>query len=535
MNSFNILMGNPLFALFAVIGSGVLLGSIKVKGLSLGSSGVLFTALLCGHLGYKIPNEVGTIGLILFVYCVGISAGGRFFSALAKEGATLAKMGIMIVGLGALVTWGCHILLKIPGDLAVGIFAGALTSTPALATATEGLANSEANVIVGYGIAYPFGVIGVVIFVQIIPRLFRYDLDKEAAEYEQSNESLSTVQTALVEVTNPNLFGKSIFETSAAMFNACQISRRLENERLVPLTYEDTFEKEQHLYLVGRPKEMAIAISYLGKQSDRPFIKDVENERQRLVVTDPKIVGLKIGQLAPLKTYGVMITRITRLDFTFVPSVDTQIERRDILTVVGNPEGLKRFGEVIGHRSQAFDETDLLSLSIGISLGVIAGMIPLGLRGGEGITLGMAGGPLFVALILGHFGNMGRLVGYIPRPTRQLLQELGLVFFLANAGVNGGATMVDTLVHYGPVLFLAGCLITILPMLITFFLAGRLFGLTPLQALGGVCGGMTSTPALGAITARTDSQLPVVSYATAYPVALIIMTVFAKILVSVMT
>ncbi len=146
MDSIDILMGNPLFALFAVIGTGVLLGSIKVKGISLGSSGVLFTALICGHFGYTIPDEVGTIGLILFVYCVGISAGGRFFSALAKEGATMAKMGILIVGLGALVAWGCQVLMKIPGDLAVGIFAGALTSTPALATAIEGIGNGGAGI-----------------------------------------------------------------------------------------------------------------------------------------------------------------------------------------------------------------------------------------------------------------------------------------------------------------------------------------------------------------------------------------------------
>lgn len=535
MNTFDILLGSPLFALFAVIGTGLLLGSIKVRGLSLGSSGVLFTGLLCGHLGYEIPGAVGTIGLILFVYCVGISAGGRFFEALAREGATMAKMGVMIVGLGALITWGCHVFMDLPGDLAVGIFAGALTSTPALAAATEGLAGSGSNVIIGYGIAYPFGVIGVVLFVQVIPRIFKHDLDKEAAEYDQSNDQANTVLTALVEVTNPNLYGKLISDTTASILEGCQVARILEGERLLPLKYDDTFKEGQNLYIVGRPKWMEMAISYIGKRSNKPFIKDVENERQRLLVTDPKIVGLTIGQLAPLKKYGVMITRITRLDFTFVPNMDTQIERRDILMTVGRPDDLKRFGEVIGHRSQAFDETDLLSLSIGISLGIIAGMIPLGLPGGESITLGMAGGPLFVALLLGHFGKIGGLVGHIPRPTRQLLQELGLVFFLANAGVRGGAEMIETLMQYGPILFVAGCLITFVPMLITYMFAGKLFGLNALQSLGGICGGMTSTPALGAITARTDSQLPVVSYATAYPVALIVMTVFAKILIGLMT
>jgi len=536
MNSIQILFGNPLFTLFVVIGTGLLLGSIKVKGLSLGSSGVLFTGLLCGHLGFTLPDSVGTIGLVLFVYCVGISAGGRFFGALAREGATLAKLGILIVGIGALITWGCHLWFKIPADLAVGIFAGALTSTPALAAATEGLAHTGgSNVIIGYGIAYPFGVIGVVLFVQLMPKLLRQDLDQEAETYKQVNDKYNSVQTALVEVKNPNLEGKAISEVVGASLGAVQISRKLEGDRLVPLKYDDVFTQGQHLFVVGRQKDMELAIGFIGEKSERAFIKDVENQQRRLVVTESSIVGLSMQQLQPLRKFGVMISRVTRLDVTFVPTADTRIERRDIFTTVGNPEDLDRFAKAIGHRSQAFDETDLLSLSIGISLGVVAGMIPLALPGSKGITLGMAGGPLFVALLLGHFGKVGRLVGHIPRPTRQLLQELGLVFFLANAGVKGGASMVATLMEYGPILFFAGVLITLTPMVITYMLAGRLFKLNNLQALGGICGGMTSTPALGALTARTDSQLPVVSYATAYPVALIVMTIFAKILISVMT
>ncbi|MBB5352205.1 putative transport protein [Haloferula luteola] len=534
MNSIQILLGNPLFALFIVIGAGLLLGSVKIKGLSLGSSGVLFTGLLCGHLGFTLPDIVGTIGLVLFVYCVGISAGGRFFGALAREGATLAKMAIVIVALGALVTWGCHTWMKIPVDLAVGIFAGALTSTPALAAGTEGLGDAGSNVIIGYGIAYPFGVIGVVLFVQLMPRLMRQDLDKEAEDYKQENEHYNSVLTSLVEVNNPNLYGKSISDVVTRVMGAVQISRKLEGERLVPLRYDDVFAEGQHLFVIGRQKDMDLAIDFLGHKSDRPFIKDVENQQRRLVVTNAAIVGLELQQLQALREYGVMISRVTRMDVTFVPTPDTRIQRRDLFTTVGNPEDLDRFAKAIGHRSQAFDETDLLSLSVGIALGVMVGMIPFALPGTEGITLGMAGGPLFVALLLGHVGKIGRVVGHIPRPTRQLLQELGLVFFLANAGVKGGASMVETLMKYGPILFLAGVLITLVPMVLTYVFAKRLFKVNNLQALGGICGGMTSTPALGALTARTDSQLPVLSYATAYPVALIVMTVFAKLLIAVM-
>ena len=332
---------------------------------------------------------------------------------------------------------------------------------------------------------------------------------------------------------NP-FFALFVVVGAGLLLGAVQISRKLEGEKPVPIRYDDMFAEGQHLYLVGRHHDLDLAVGLIGGKSDRPYIKDLENQQRRLVVTKASVVGLVMNQLQSLREYGVMISRVTRMDVTFVPTADTRIERRDIFTAVGNPDDLERFARAIGHRSEAFDETDLLSLSVGISLGVVVGMIPIALPGGDGITLGMAGGPLLVALILAHVGKMGRLVGHIPRPTRQLLQELGLVFFLASAGVKGGASLVETIVTSGPSIFFAGVLITLVPMVAAFLLGERLFNLNNLQALGGICGGMTSTPALGAITARTDSQLPVLSYATAYPVALIVMTVFAKILIGVM-
>jgi len=526
-----LLLYQPLVALFGIVASGLLLGNISIKGVNLGSSGVLFTALLAGHLGYRIPDGVGTLGLVLFVYCVGIGAGGRFFASLAREGATLAKLALIIVLTGGLIAWIGALLLDLPADLAAGIFAGALTSTPALAAATEGLHESASGVSIGYGIAYPFGVIGVVLFVQLLPRLLKYDLEAIAAEHAAQNEIEDKVENVLVEVTNQNLFGKKIVDSGVANFNACQVSRVFKDGQLVPLSYDDAYSEGQLLLLVGRGREINIAIDYLGRKSHRNILRDVENERQQLLVTHRNITGQSIRELGPLKNFGVVITRITRLGITFVPNASTIIENNDQLTAVGRSEDLKRFAKAVGHRSSAIDTTDLLSLSAGLTLGIIVGLVPLGLPGSTPVTLGLAGGPLFVALLLGHFGRVGRLVGHIPRPTRILLQELGLVFFLANAGVRGGGALADTITQYGPALFGLGMLISIVPLIAAWPLARRLFALDPLQALGGICGGMTSTPALGAITARTDSQVPVVSYVSAYPVALIVMIVVAKLLI----
>lgn len=529
-----LLIDQPLITLFAVIATGLLLGNVKIKGLNLGSSGVLFTALLAGHLGYAIPGGVGKLGLVLFVYCVGIGAGDRFFASLAREGANLAKLAVLIVGLGALVTYGGATLLGLPPGLATGIFAGALTSTPALAAATEGLTMAGGGgdaVSIGYGIAYPFGVIGVVLFVQVLPRILRIDLD--AIKDDSASNNDNRVENVLVEVTNPNLFGMKISESGVTQFNAVQVSRILKEDRLVPLSYNDEFEEGQYLLLVGRRSEMKIAVDYVGRKSDREILKDAENEREDIVVTSAAFTGQKLGDMAPLRNYGVVITHINRLGLQFVPNADTILERHDRLNCVGRVDDIKRFSVAVGHRSNAIDATDLLSLSVGLTLGIIAGLLPIGLPGASPITLGLAGGPLLVSLILGHFGKVGRIVGFIPRPTRILLQELGLVFFLANAGVKGGAMLVPTLKEHGLILFLLGIAVSSLPLIVAWPIARKFFKMNALQSLGGICGGMTSTPALGAITAKTDSTIPVVSYVSAYPVALIIMIVASKILIKV--
>jgi putative transport protein len=321
-----------------------------------------------------------------------------------------------------------------------------LTSTPALAAATESLTDSAPGVSIGYGIAYPFGVIGVVLFVQLLPRLLKHNFDAIDAEHEAEDQADERVITVLVEVTNQNLVGKKIAEAGINNLNACRVSRIFKEGQLIPLSYSDEFSQGQLLLLVGLSKEITIAIDTLGHRSDRHLLKDVENECQKLLVTEHKIAGKSIRELASLKHYGVVITRG---GLTFVPNTATLIEAHDNLTTVGRTEDLKVFVNTIGHRSTAIGSTDRLSLSVGLTLGIVAGLIPIGLPGSTPITLGLAGGPLLVALLLGHFGKIGRIVGHIPRPTRLLLQDLGLVFFLANAGVEGGVSLVATVQQYG--------------------------------------------------------------------------------------
>ncbi len=526
----NFLSQSPILVLFIIIFLGIALGSIKIYGLNLGLSGVLFVALVAGHMGLNIPGGVGTLGLALFVYCVGLSAGNRFFSAIAKQGSKLAVLSILIVATGTFFTWVCGEWFGVSSGIASGIFAGACTSTPALAAATEGLGIHSGEASIGYGIAYPFGVIGVVLFVQLLPRLLKIDLNNEAKKLKASHEV--KIVAKLVSIHQPNLDGKNIADCKLLDGLHCTITRIVKDNRLCPLSPDDCFSEGLKVLVVGNSDTIQHDITFLGEQCENPYALDTQKERRKLLLTNKNYAGKKLRELRTLKTNGVIISRVSRLGFTFVPNGDTVLERNDVLTVVGSPENLNKYEEIIGHRGQAMNQTDLLSLGFGLALGIILGMVEFGIPNGPSISLGIAGGPLIMALILGHFGKVGPIVGYIPRPTRLLLQDLGLVFFLANAGITGGADLVETVAKQGSTVFLMGVIVTLSAMVVGYIVGMKVFKMNILECLGGICGGMTSTPALGAIASKTDSQAPVVSYATAYPIALILMTVGAKLLIS---
>ena len=249
----------------------------------------------------------------------------------------------------------------------------------------------------------------------------------------------------------------------------------------------------------------------------------------RVVVTSPEVVGKTLAELSLRTLHGVTVARVYRHGVEFVPRPDTPIHYGNMLQVVGEPENLRAFAALAGHRARAYDETDLLSVGVGLVAGVLLGMVSFGL-GGSQLSLGMAGGPLLVALVLGHFGRIGPVAGYLPRASRLLLQELGLVFFLADAGVKAGGQLVPVLSQYSASLLGAAAGIAFIPMVAGFVVARWALRMDLLQSLGAICGGMTSTPGLGVITSRTDHETPVISYATIYPVALILLTVCARLL-----
>ncbi len=524
-------MDNQILVLFAVIATGLLLGRVRFAGLSLGTSGVIFSALIAGYFGYGISGGVGTMGLVLFAYGIGITAGPGFFRAFRQQGKRLAALAFALVSVAAVVTWLVAWLLEIPPDLAAGMFAGALTSTPGLAAVMESLpAGNQAAV--GYGIAYAFGVLGVVLFVQLLPRILSVDLDELGKSLSSAEQNRRQIRRALVEVLNPAVIGKRVVDLDMVSESNCQLTRVLVGDRLVPVSKDYTIQEGDHLWLIGRAFRLPPVIALLGRESDRrDYAVDTDRQQQRVVSTSREIVGKSLGELRLLGRFGVTVSRIARHEVEFVPDPEDVVQWGDALTAVGKPDDLAVFAEFAGHREKSFDQTDLISLALGILVGVVVGSISFGLAG-QSFSLGMVGGPMLVALLVGHFGRIGRIYGSIPRASRLLLMELGLVFFLAAAGVEAGGQLLEVLRDHGTSLVVAAVTVAILPMAIGVLLARFALKLNFLQVLGGVCGGMTSTPGLGVLTSKTDSEIPIISYAAAYPVALILMTVVGHVLVA---
>jgi putative transport protein len=523
------LVSHPVASLFLIVALGTALGNLRIAGMSLGASGVLFVALLFGHLGVEVPRDVQDLGIILFVYAVGLQAGPRFFNQFKRRGLAFAGIGIIVVAAGAALTWLATRLFGIDPALAVGMYAGAMTSTPALAAAMD--AAGKATVSVGYGIAYPFGVIGVVLFVQLLPRLLRVDLAREEEKVRLSEPQGAQVRRRQFRVTNPACIGRTLGELNLHRMIQVNVTRISREDKVQPVRPETRLEQGDILLAVGREEELGKLKLIIGEETGgEDLLKAHEVVSRDVFVSSSGMTGRNIASLGIFEHYGVVLTRVFREDLELVPTGRFVLEVGDSVRVTGSKEDCERFVAAAGQQEKRIHETNILALSLGIFAGVLLGYWSFPLPGGTSFRLGLAGGPLLVALVLGHFGRIGSLNIRIPRGARYIMSQLGLVLFLAGAGTAAGSSLTGVLSASGWSLFAAGALIT-LGASAAGFLAGRyLLGFDFLSVLGVICGGMTSTPALGTIADLTESRLPLMAYTAVYPVALITITVVCQFL-----
>jgi putative transport protein len=531
------LFADQMLALFTILALGALLGSASWRGISLGSAGVLFVALVFGHYGISVPAAVMNLGLLLFVYAVGLQAGPRFFRMFRKQGLRFVIIGVAVALTGALTTLGLAWFLKLPDDLAAGLYTGALTCTPALAAALDVfgrlLPATSAAVSVGYGIAYPFSMLGVVLLVQFLPRLLKRDLRLEEQNWlaERQKEVPSLVVKQLL-ITNQNMDGKSLRELDPHRLAHVNITRVRRADTVSMVTPDFVLHLGDVVMAVGPQSEMEKIKLVLGEETEVPMDMNASIATQDLELNSARFVGKTLAELQVWENYGVIITRIRRQGLEISPVGSMFLEIGDGLHVVGDRTDVQEFVKVAGGDTRKAEETNMLPYLLGLVLGIGLGLIPFHLANGVDLKLGTAGGAFLVSLLIGHFGKIGPLRLYVPPAAKNLTRELGLMLFLAGAGTTAGAQLVQVIQKQGWTLLLAGALITILSVAVALFLTLKVFKLETLGTLGALTAAMTNPPGLAAANNQTATDQATLAYASVYPAALIFKILFAQLLVT---
>jgi putative transport protein len=530
------MLSNPFLVLFLILAIGVGISRLSYRGLSLGAAGVLFTAMVFGHYGFTIPREVAELGLLLFVYSVGLAAGPSFFRTFRRHGIHFVLIALVITGGGALAVIGVAYLLKLPYQLAAGVYTGALTNTPALAAAidvVERLAPGTSGAVsVGYGIAYPFSMIGLVLLMQFLPRTMGWDLHKEEESWDAERKlEAPGMEARQYRITNPNCDGKKVSEVNPHRLTQANISRIKHGERVFAASPDSILYLGDVAMVVGTPDELEKMQILLGEETHERMDVNANVLALDVEVLEEALTGKKLAQMRVWERYTVVITRIRRHGLELAPTGGVTLEMGDHIRVVGDKAAVENFARLARSSPRKADETNMLPFLAGLLLGIVVGSIPLHLPNGITVQLGSAGGAFIVSLLIGHFGGIGPLRLHVPAAANNVLRELGLMLFLAGAGVSAGALFIDTLKSYGAGLLLGGALVTILAVLSGLIWMQAVYRMNRLGSLGTLSGAMTNPPALAAANGLTSSDLPTVFYAQVYPVALIFKILLVQLLV----
>ncbi|AOF13104.1 TPA: putative transporter [Yersinia enterocolitica] len=536
-----------MLALVAVLG--LWIGNWKVYGVGLGIGGVLFGGIIVGHfaqtyelvLNGDMLHFIQEFGLILFVYTIGIQVGPGFFSSLRVSGLRLNCFAILMVVVGGLVTAIIHKLFAVPLPIILGVFSGAVTNTPALGAAQQILTDlgSPPQLVsqmgMGYAMAYPFGICGILLVMWLIRLFFKINVDREAKEFDSSHgQNRELLQTMNVAVRNPNLHGLSMQDVPLLNSDEVVCSRLKRGDLLMVPLSGTVIELGDYLHLVGQREALEKVRLVVGEEVDVTLsTASTVLQTARVVVTNEAVLGKKIRDLNLKQKYDVAITRLNRAGIELVASNNASLQFGDILNLVGRPESIEAVSAVVGNAQQKLQQVQMLPVFIGVGLGVLLGSIPLFIPGfPAALRLGLAGGPLVVALILGRIGSIGKLYWFMPPSANLALRELGIVLFLSVVGLKSGGDFINTLVNGDGLAWIGyGAMITGILLLTVGILARMLAKMNYLTLCGMLAGSMTDPPALAfANGLHPTSGAAALSYATVYPLAMFLRIMSPQIL-----
>ena len=522
------LFKNEYIAFFAIVAMGILIGKIKIKGISLDVSAIIFVALLFGHFGVVMPDAFQKIGLIFFIYSVGVQAGPGFFESFKKDGVTLMSVASIAVLSGALVAGSLAFFIDIDFKLAVGLFTGALTSTPGLAAAIESTNSTLASI--GYGIAYPFGVLAVIIFVKVAPKLFKIPVQDEEQKYDDEvRADFPEIIHKNFIVENGNIFGKTLGELKIRTMTRTNISRVLHDGNAFTPTAKTTLFEGDIVKAVGTEMDLEKVQILIGSETEVKIPLSDQYVIQSVLVTNEKVINKSLKEIGLLEQYNATATFIRRAGIDITPDASSKLRFGDKVTVACGDQSIANVRKLLGDSKKRFADLDFLPVSLGIIFGVLLGKLSIPVFGFN-FSLGLTGGVLLSAIILSRIGKTGSIVWNVSGSSNQLLRKLGLIFFLVAVGTDAGGNLVETLSTGGLTYLTVGAIITIVPMILTMIIGRYVLKINFLVLIGALTGAMTSTPALSAVEPMTDSNGPKIAYASVYPFALVLIIICSQIM-----
>ena len=542
-------IGHSILLLSFVIAAGIQLGKIKVFGVSLGITLVLFVGIILGHFGFTINHNAihffKEFGLILFVYSVGMQVGPGFFSSFKQGGITLNMLACGIVFLGVLTAVILHYATGIPMPTMVGILSGAVTNTPGLGAAQQAFSDmhgvSDNTIALGYAVAYPLGVIGIILSIILIKYIFRVSFDKENEQLnsEDSSHTNEAKPISLI-VKNPAIFNKTVAELSNLLEHRDFVISRVwrdSNKQIEIASANTVLQENDKVFVITTETDAETIKTFIGEEIDMERKQWIRMESQfinrRILITKPELNGKRLGQLKLRKLYGINITRINRAGVDLVAKPGLTLQVGDRVNVVGTETAVSNVEKVLGNSMKRLNEPNLITIFVGIALGIVLGSIPISFPGiPQPVKLGLAGGPLVVAILISRFGYHYKLITYTTQSANLMLREIGITLFLACVGISAGDGFVDTIVNNGGFAWIGyGFIITFVPLMIIGCIGRYFCKVNYFTLMGLIAGSTTDPPALAYSNATAGNDAPSVGYATVYPLTMFLRVLTAQLLI----
>ena len=544
-----LLREQPVLTLFLILGMGYLIGAIRIGSFSLGPvAGVLFAGLFLGHFDFRMSAGMQSVGFALFIFSVGYQAGPRFFDVLRTDGLKYFLLALVIAVTGFSVAVIATQILSLTPGTSAGLLSGGLTSSPTLAAAQEALRSGQVappegisademigNVATGYAITYIFGLAGLIAIIKLLPQILGIDLKKESKALESKDVTAKSQQVNIAlrvyRVTNEAITKIPVEELDEQYWDKTSVARVVRGGEIVTPGSEGFLRLDDEVYILAPVNYFTDTISQadIGEEITPEISTGLMTRSVQIVVINKKAIGKSLQELDIAKKFGVLVTRVTRMQIEIPSSINYKLRKGDVLTVSGPAEYIDLLGQELGHVERDIAETDMVTFAFGIAFGVLVGLLAIKI-GQLSIGLGSAGGLLASGLAIGYLRSVYPVFGRMPDAARWILMEFGLLIFMAGVGLRAGGDIIETFINAGPVLVMAGIAVTITPILVGYFFGRKVLKIHPVLLFGGITGSMTSGASLSVVTKAADSAIPSLGYTGAYAFANVLLTIAGSVI-----